>query len=171
MRAAGSRHQSHLDIGLGKARALRGVPDVAHERHVHARTSRHAVHRRDHRLVQVFQGERDALDALEQLALALLRGVVEPLAHLDDVAAAAEGAASAGDDHDFHRVVLAAAFQRRGPRVDHFEREGVHSPWTIEHDAGDAVGDGEFEVVCHDGLTLLNHGEHGGHGGKAGIVR
>src|SRR5262249_18630918 len=68
----------------------------------------------------------------------------------DDVSAAAEGRAGPGDDHHLDVVVGAAALQRRRPRVNHLEGEGVHALRSIQHDAGDAVGNGKFELAAHD---------------------
>ena len=65
-------------------------------------------------------------------------------------------AAGAGDDDNLDGVVGAAVLERCGPGIDHFERESVHPLGPIEHDPGDAVGDGEFEVVGHGCVRLLS---------------
>jgi hypothetical protein len=84
-------HEPDMNIGFGEAGALGRVAEVAHQCEVHAGAGGSAVHGGDDGLVEVFEGERNALDPLEQLGLALFRRLFEALAHLDDVAAAAKG--------------------------------------------------------------------------------
>jgi len=82
----------------------------------------------------------------------------EALAHLDDVAAAAEGRARAGHDHDADRRVGAAALQGRRPGLDHREGEGVLPLGPVQRDGRDPLGDGEQQVLARvAGPSLGTH--------------
>src|SRR6185312_4607407 len=95
--------------------------------------------------------------AAEELVLALGRRALQPFSHGDDVAAAAERLAGAGDDDDAHRVIGPAFGERRRPGIDHLEGEGVHALGPVERDGGDAVGDLETQILGH-GVPRLASG-------------
>src|SRR5216684_4193505 len=85
-----------------------------------------------------------------QLLLAHERRAVLALAHSDDVAAAAERLAGAGDDDDVDGVVALRFGKRIRPGIRHLPGEGVHPLRPVQGDGGDAVGD-----LVSDGLAHL----------------
>src|SRR5690606_3297677 len=131
------RAEAVPDLDLAELRVLGGDGHVAHPRDLAALADGVAAHRGDHRL-------RHGPDAHD---------VVHHARHLDalrsrrrlEVAAGAERAPGADDDHRAHLVVLGGALD--GAREVERERpvDGVQHERAVEDDAGD----GAVDLVTH----------------------
>ena len=148
--AAGPRRQPHRDVGLREARGRRGEPQVHRQGEVQARADGRAVQRREHRLVHVCQGERDAVDMLADRRPLRGRPALQARFHqLLDVAAAAEGRAGPGHHHDADVRPPPAGVERLRPGVDHGEGEGVAPFGPVQGDGRDPVVDLQENPVAH----------------------
>ena len=148
--AAGAGREPDLDVGLGETGGGPGEAQVHRQREIEAGTDGGAVDRRDHRLVRVGEGERDAVDMLADQRPLLRRRALQPLPHqLLDVAAAAEGLAGSGHHHHVHVRAHAAVGERGGPGVDHGAGEGVAPLGPVEGDGRDPVGDLQAYLIAH----------------------
>ena len=138
---------------------------VAGERQLEAAADRHAVQRRDHRLVEVGQllqpaEAADAVVAVGALA-ALGRGLEVP-------AGAEELLAAAGDDGDPQRRVVAEGGEGAAERAAGGAVDGV-GLGPVEHDLQDAVGGGGPDCLAHAFAPRLQADQDvGRHGTLAG---
>jgi hypothetical protein len=150
------------DAGLGG-----GQPDVHRQRHGRADADGGTVDRRDHRLGQLVDGERDlaagvAHPALERLlgevvAQVFGRGVdalveAEHVALRREVHAGAEGAAGAGDDDGADGVVGRIGAEELLELASHGDGERVQRVGPVEGEDGDPVvveGPAERLVPTH----------------------
>ncbi len=104
-RAAVAGNDAQLDEALGELGLFGGHADVAHAGQVEARADGVAVHRRDHRHLEVEQCQRQLLDAQAVLAAQLHRRQFAVAAHVAHIAARREGRARTREDHRAHRMV------------------------------------------------------------------
>ena len=105
-----------------------------------AATDRGAVHRRDHRLVHVADGEDHVVEHLHRPpgdARALQPGDVRHHAAADEVGTRAEPVTGAGEHDDPALVVEADLAQRVAERDHHVERHRVHALGAVERDQRD----------------------------------
>jgi hypothetical protein len=129
--------------------SARRDPDIAHHRQVAAGTHRWPVHRGDDRDIEGVDGAWDPLDAFAigvRLVERIAREQALAIPHVLDVAAGAESAACAGQNHRAHRgivvdfrtglleiVELLGAGQRvAGVRARHGEGQHVIVPFALE---------------------------------------
>jgi len=133
--AAVSGHQPDLDVALRQHRRLAGDPHVAQQGHVKPGAHRGTAHGRDDRLVDVFESERHAMDAVREHPLVRHRC---PLKLRKDrkVDSRAERIPGARDDHDPDVVASRGQLQPLDPGINELEGESVLTSGTIQDDGG-----------------------------------
>ena len=136
--AAVVAREPELRVGGGHEGALRGDAQIAGEREREAGPGGGPGQRRERRLLEL-EERRDDPVLPAQLALALLGRSGPSLArHQLGVAAGAEGAARAGEQHAAHAGVRAERGDQPGQRLLHLERERVARLGAVQRHARDA---------------------------------
>ena len=126
--------------GGAEVRGLGRDADVGGGGQAEPAADRGAVHRRDHRLVHVADGEDHVVEHLHRAsgdAGALQPRDVRHHAAADEVGAGAEAVAGAGEHDDPALVVEADLAQRVAQRDHHVERHRVHAFGTVQRDQRD----------------------------------
>src|SRR4051794_35463661 len=133
------------DLGQREADMLGRQDQVAGERQLEAAADRHAVQRRDHRLVEVGELLQPAEPADAVVAVGALRALG---GGLEVPAGAEELLAAAGDDRDPKGRVVAEGGEGAAELAAGGDVDGV-GLGPVEHDLQDAVGGGGPDCIAH----------------------
>ncbi len=126
------RHQPEARERHRKRRVVRGIDEVAMQQHRHADADGHAVHRRDHRLLERRDAEHEGQHGRIRLRELRVREVLE-------VVAGGEGAAGARDQHRAHGRIGRGLLQAGDELLVHLGRDRVLLRGAVEGQPGDAL--------------------------------
>ncbi len=142
------RNEADAPEHLAEAGPRRGEDEIGGERDVDAGAVGRPVDRRDHRKLEADPFVEPAIDVLD--ALAALECRAPALGHPLNVAARAEGAAGAGDDHGMERGVVADIQDDLAELRAHRDVKRVAFLGPVQRDDREAIAHLVFErFVTH----------------------